>query len=92
MLVLIRSPSPAKIVTKVSSVSLGPATLPYNVPPNTTSSDNIPAPTTNHGSSPSIATPSLAANSGDLLVPHSSSSEQMYALPKLHLFPPSGGL
>jgi len=31
------------------------------------------------------------ASSRELLVPHSSSAEQTYALPRLHLFAPSAG-
>ena len=52
---------------------------------NIVNSDNIPL-LTNKQSSPAITAPS----SDELLVPHSSSAEQINALPILHLFP-SGG-
>ena len=83
------SPGIDKIENKVLSSSEGPATLAYNLSPNTTSSDNIPFLTNPHAliSGLSIARPasSVGVNSRpsrpEVLVPHSSSAAQINAFP-----------
>ena len=78
-------PALVERMNNVSSCSAGPATLPYSLSANIVNSDNIPL-LTNKQSSPAITAPS----SDELLVPHSSSAEQINALPILHLFPTGG--